>query len=140
MTSGLKGIMIGTVYESVFAYPLSDETSALTTGVKYVTEPAPYTFTITDVIGGLTTAGTGAALFTFDILLEDTAPNTNTFTTIFSIKPTIDASEFTTTTAATPMVLSQTTVAKGKRLQLKIETLDTNGLARGAKIEILYRR
>jgi len=65
-------------YESVFAYPLSDETSALTTGVKYVTEPAPYNFTITDIICGLTTAGTGATLFKFNILLEDTAPNTIT--------------------------------------------------------------
>lgn len=136
----LKGIAIGTVYESVFAYPVTDETTLPTTGVKYVTDPAPYNFTITDVIGGLTTAGTGAALFRFDILLEDTAPNTNTFTTIFSTKPTIDASEFTTTTAATPMVLSVTAVAKGKRLQLKIDQLDTNSLARGAKIAILYRR
>ena len=136
----LKGIATKIVYESIFSYPLTDETTALTTGVKYVTDPAPYALTITDVIGGLTTAGTGAALFTFDILLEDTAPNTNTFTTIFTTKPTIDASEFTTTTAATPMVLSVTTVAKGKRLQLKIDTLDTNGLARGAKISILYRR
>lgn len=137
---GLKGIAIGTVYESVFAYPISDEITALSTGVKYVTEPAPYNFTITDVICGLTTAGTGATLFKFNILLEDTAPNTNTFTTIFSTMPTIDASEFTTTTATTPMVLSVTSVAKGKRLQLKIETLDSNSLARGAKIAILYRR
>lgn len=136
----LKGIATKTVYGFVFAYPLTDETTSPTTGVKYVTEPAAYAYTITDVIGGLTTAGTGATLFTFNILLEDTAPNTNTFTTIFTTKPTIDASEFTTTTAATPMVLSTTTVAKGKRLQLKIETLDSNSLARGAKIQILYTK
>lgn len=137
---GLKGIATKTVYDTVFSYALTDETTAPTTGVKFVTEPAPYALTVTDVIGGLTTAGTGAALFTFDILLEDTAPNTNTFTTIFTTKPTIDASEFTTTTAATAMVLSQTAVAKGKRLQLKIDTLDSNTLARGAKLSIFYRR
>ena len=135
-TTGLKWALP----DFIFAYPLSDETTALTTGVKYVTEPAPFAFTITDVIGGLTTAGTGAALFRFDILLEDTAPNTNTFTTIFTTKPTIDASEFTTTTAATPMVLNLTAVAKGKRLQLKIDQLDTDTLARGAKIQILYTK
>ena len=135
-TAGIKWVLP----DFIFAYPLTDETTLPTTGVKYVTEPAPFAFTITDVIGGLTTAGTGAALFTFDILLEDTAPNTNTFTTIFSTKPTIDASEFTTTTAATPMVLSATAVTKGKRLQLKIDTLDSNSLARGAKIQILCTR
>jgi len=120
-----------------WAYPITDETTAPTTGVKYTTEPAPYDMKIEDVIAGLTTAGTGAALFTFDILKEDTAPNTNTFTTIFSTKPTIDASEFTSTTAATPPVLSVTTWEKGRRLQLKIDTLDTDGLARGAKIELV---
>ena len=129
-----------TPFDYVFSYPLTDETTLPTTGVKYVTEPAAYAYTITDVIGGLTIAGTGAALFTFDILLEDTAPNTNTFTTIFTTKPTIDASEFTTTTAVTPMVLNLTAVAKGKRLQLKIETLDSDSLARGAKIAILYTK
>lgn len=120
-----------------FSYPLTDETTLPTTGVKYVTEPFPYDFTLEDVIIGLKTAGTGASLFTIDVLLEDTAPNTNTFTTIFSTKPTIDASEFTSTTSATPMVLSATAVAKGKRLQLKINTLDSNSLARGAKVSLI---
>jgi len=129
----------GTFYgtREVYSYPLTDETTLPTIGVKYVTEPFPYDVTIEDCIIGLTTAGTGAALFTVDVLLEDTAPNTNTFTTIFSTKPTIDASKFTSTTAATPMVLSSTAIAKGKRLQLKIDTLDTNTLARGAKVSLI---
>lgn len=129
------GVFFGT--RETFAYPLTDETTLPTTGVKYVTEPFPYDFTITDVIAGLTTAGTGASLFTVDVLLEDTAPNTNTFTTIFSTKPTIDASEFTSTTAATAKVLSATAIAKGKRLQLKIHQMDSNNLARGCKIAIV---
>ena len=129
----------GTFYgnRETFSYPLTDETTLPTTGVKYVTEPFPYAFTLEDCIIGLTTAGTGATLFSVDVLLEDTAPNTNTFTTIFSTKPTIDASEFTSTTAATPMVLSATAIAKGKRLQLKIHALDSNSLARGVKISLI---
>ena len=129
----------GTFYgnRETFSYPLTDETTLPTTGVKYVTEPFPYAFTLEDVIIGLTTAGTGATLFSVDVLLEDTAPNTNTFTTIFSTKPTIDASEFTSTTAATPMVLSATAIAKGKRLQLKIHALDSNSLARGVKVSLI---
>ena len=120
-----------------WTYNLSDESTALTTTFKYTTEPLPYNVTIDDVIGGLTTAGTGATLLTFDVLYEDTAPNTNTFTTIFSTCPTIDANEFTTTTAATPYALSTTTLAKGRRLQIKVKTLDSGAAARGAKLTLL---
>lgn len=119
------------------AYPLTDETTLPTTGVKYVTEPMPYAITLTEVIAGLTTAGTGATLFTLDILDEDSV-NANTFTTIFSTLPTIDASEFTSTTATTPSVLSTVLIPKGIRLQLKITTLDSNSLARGVKILFKY--
>ena len=118
-------------------YPLTDEATLPTTGVKYVTGPAPYNMTILDVIAGLTVAGTGATLVTVDILLEDTAPNTNTFTTIFSTKPTIDASEFSSTTAAAAMALSVTAIPKGHRLQLKIDTIDTNNLAAGLKVTLI---
>ena len=128
----------GSIYgnREVSSYPLTDEETAPSTGVKYTSEPAPYDMKIEDVIAGLTTAGTGATLFTFDILKENSV-NANAFTTIFSTKPTIDASEFTSTTAAAAMVLSVTTLEKGRRLQLKIDTLDTNALGRGAKITLI---
>ena len=128
----------GTFYgtRETWAWPLTDETTAPTTGVKYTTEPAPYDMTLEDIIGGLTTAGTGAALFTMEILKENSV-NANAFTTILTTKVTIDASEFTSTTAATPPVLSVTTWEKGRRLQLEIDTLDTNALARGAKIQLI---
>ena len=50
---------------------------------------------------------------------------------------TIDATEFTSTTAATPPVISVSTWEKGRRLQLSIDTLDTGGTARGAKISLI---
>ena len=128
----------GTFYghRETFSYPLSDESTALTTGVKYVTEPAPYDMLIEDVIIGVTTAGTGATLFTLDALKE-TSVNGNAWSTIFTTKPTIDASEFTSTTAAAAMSLTTTTWEKGRRMQLKIDTLDSNSLARGAKISLI---
>ncbi len=119
-----------------WAWPLTDETTLPVVGVTYTTEPAPYDMTIEDAIAGLTTAGTGATLFTIDVLKENSV-NADAFTTIFTIKPTIDASEFTSTTAATAMTLNVTTWEKGRRLQLKIDTLDTNTLGRGAKIELI---
>ena len=134
----LLGKGTGTVYgnRETWAYPLTNETTPPTIGVKYTTEPAPYNMTLEDVIAGLTAAGAGAALFEFDILKEN-AVNANAFTTIFSTRPTIDAAEFTSTTATTPPVLSVTTWEKGRRLQLSIHAVDTDAAARGAKLSII---
>lgn len=130
----------GKVYghRETFAYPLTDESTAPTTNVKYVTEPWAYDFKILDVIAGLTTRGTGATKWEIDILKEDSV-NANTFTTIFSTnkKPTINAGDYTSTTASIPMELSVTTIEKGRRLQLKIVQLDSGAEARGAKVSII---
>lgn len=44
-------------------------------------------------------------------------------TTIFSTKPTIDISELTSTTAATPYVLSTTTLEEGDKVVVKIDQI-----------------
>ena len=118
-----------------WGWPLTDETTAPTTGVKYTTEPAPYDMAIEDAIAGLTTAGT-TSTFTLDVLKEDSV-NADTFTTIFSTTLTIDATEFTSTTAAIQPVISVATWERGRRLQLSIDTLDTGGTARGVKLDLI---
>lgn len=127
----------GTFYgnRETWGWPLTDETTAPTTGVKYTTEPAPYDMAIEDAIAGLTTAGT-TSTFTIDVLKEDSV-NADTFTTIFSTTLTIDATEFTSTTAAIQPVISVATWEKGRRLQLSIDTLDTGGTARGVKLDLI---
>lgn len=139
---GIKFVPKGAGYNFGFIesieVALSDDaaTSVPTPGVKYTSLPFPADF---KVIGlptlGAKTAGTGATLAEGDILVEDSV-NSNTFTTIFSTRPTLDASEFTSTTATTPPVLSSTptTIAKGKRVQYKIQAVDSNNLVRGMKI------
>lgn len=144
---GIKFVPKGTgaVYGAVetIEVPLSSDsaTSAPSTGVIYTSLPMPAGFNVIGVVGGVKTAGTGANLVRFDVLVEDTAPNTNTFTTIFSTngKPTIDASEFTTTTATTAYALSSnpTVIPKGHRVQYKIDQIDSNSLARGYKIGLV---
>lgn len=128
----------GTFYgvRETWAWPLTDEETLPVVDTIYVTEPAPYDMALEDVIAGLTVAGAGAALWTVDILKEDSV-NANAFTTILSTLVTIDAAEYTSTTAATPPVISVATWEKGRRLQLKIALLDTDTLARGAKISLL---
>lgn len=137
---GIKLIPKGTgsiygVRES-WEYPLTDESTLPVVDTIYVTGPAPYDMAIEDVIAGLTVTGAGAALWTVDILKENSV-NANAFTTILSTLITIDAAEYTSTTAATPPVISVATWEKGRRLQLKISLLDTDTLARGAKVNLL---
>lgn len=138
---GIKFIPKGTgaIYgvRETWGYPLTDEGTLPVVGVVFVTEPAPYDMSIDDVIGGLTVAGTGAALFTMDILKENSV-NADAFTSIFTTDLVeIDASEFTSTTAATQPNITTSTWEKGRRLQLSITILDSNTLARGAKLAIV---
>ena len=132
-----KGTGFGFGFLETIEVALSDDaaTSVPTTGVKYTSMPMPADFKIIGTpVAGVKTAGTGATLVEVDILVEDSV-NANTFTSIFSTRPTIKASEFTSTTATTPAVLASnpTTIAKGKRVQYKIQAVDSNNLVRGIK-------
>ena len=76
-------------------------------------------YTIKDVYVGLLSApSTGVA--TFDISYR--SHPTVALTSIFSTKPTIDVGEYETTTAATPYVLSLTSLASGIYLSSEVET------------------
>lgn len=132
----------GAVYGAVetIEVPLSSDsaTSVPSTGVIYTSAPFPANFNVIGCVLGVKTAGTGATLVEADALLEDSV-NGNTFTTIFTTRPTVDASEFTSTTAATPYVFSSNPVvcAKGKRMQYKIQAVDSNNLVRGMKMQLI---
>ena len=128
----------GTFYgnRESWGWPLTDETTAPTTGVKFTTEPAPYDMAIEDAIGGLTSAGTTAE-FIIDVLKENNV-NDNNFTSIFTTNLVdILATQFTSTTNGTQPNITTTTWEKGRRLQLSIDTLDTGVTARGVKIELI---
>jgi hypothetical protein len=59
-------------------------------------------------------------------------------TTIFSTTLTIDANEKTSTTAATPAVLSTTTFADDDEITMDIDVAGTG--AKGLKVTLYYRR
>jgi hypothetical protein len=107
----------------------SDETTVLTTGTAKTTFRMPYAFTVTSVRASLTTAGTGASLVTVDI--------NETGTSILSTKITIDATEKTSSTATTPPVISDTSLADDAEMTIDIDTIDTDNVATGLKIYII---
>jgi len=120
------GIEWNTKLES-FVIACSDETSDLTTGTK-VTFRVPYAFTVTSVRASLTTAATGA-IFVVDI-------NENG-TTILSTKLSIDISETTSTTAATPPVISDSSLADDSIITIDIDTIGSTNSGQGLKVVII---
>ena len=109
----------------------SDETTALTTGTGKVTFRMPFAMTLTDVRASLTTAQASGSIFTVDI--------NEGGTTILSTKLTIDNTEKTSTTAATPAVISDTALADDAEITIDIDQIG-NGTATGLKITLIGTR
>lgn len=109
-----------------FVIALGDETTAITTGTAKVTFRMPYAFKLTGVRASLSTAGTGANLVTIDI--------NEGGSTILSTKLTIDATEKTSTTAATAAVISDTALADDAEITIDIDQIDSGAVAAGPKI------
>jgi hypothetical protein len=106
----------------------SDESTALTTGVAKVTFRMPYAFTLTAVRASVTTAPTGSVL-TVDI--------NEGGTTILSTKLTIDATEKTSTTAATPAVISDTALADDAEITIDIDAVGSTIAGAGLKVYLI---
>jgi hypothetical protein len=124
---GLKWAAPAAQTES-FIIACSDETTDLTTGTK-VTFRMPYAFTVSAVRASLTTVATGGTLLTVDI--------NEAGTTILSTKITIDASESTSTTAATPPVISDTALADDAQMTIDIDAVGNTTAGKGLKVYII---
>jgi hypothetical protein len=105
-------------------YAIGDESTAVTTGTAKITVRAPKALTVTDVRASATAAGAGA--ITIDI--------NESGTTILSTKLTMDASEKTSTTAATPAVVSDTAIANDAEITFDIDAV--SGTWAGVKVRI----
>jgi hypothetical protein len=111
-----------------FVLACSDETTLLTTGTK-LTFRMPYAFTVSAVRASLTTVATGGTLVTVDI--------NEGGSTILSTKITIDASESTSTTAATPPVISDTGLADDAQMTIDIDAVGNTTAGKGLKVYII---
>lgn len=107
---------------------VSDEMTALTTGTAKITFRMPHAMTLTAVRASLTTAQASGSIFTVDI--------NEGGTTILSTKLTIDNTELTSTTAATPAVISDTALADDASITVDIDQIGTSGAA-GLKIYLI---
>jgi hypothetical protein len=125
-TSILGSGNFATPFELVVA--ASDETTALTTGTAKITFRMPRAVTLTAVRASLTTAQASGSIFTVDINEGGTS--------ILSTKLTIDNTETTSTTAATPPVISDTALADDAEITIDIDQIG-NGTAKGLKVMLI---
>ncbi len=124
-----RKLAMSKVREEVIVVTVSDETTAITTGTAKVTFRMPFAMTLTAVRASLSTASSSGTP-TVDI--------NEGGSTILSTKLTIDASELTSTTAATAAVISDTSLADDAEITIDIDTAGTG--AKGLKVALIGYR
>lgn len=109
----------------------SNETTALIASSSLVTFHVPYAFALSEVMAELTVPQTSGAIFTVDINKAGVS--------ILSTKLTIDNTEETSITAATPPVISDSNLARGAKITIDIDQIG-DGTAKGLKIWLIGTR
>jgi hypothetical protein len=117
---------IATPFELVVA--ASDESTALTTGTAKITFRMPRAVTLSAVRASLTTAQASGNILTVDV--------NEAGVSILSTKLTIDNTEKTSTTAVTPPVISDASLADDAEITIDIDQIG-NGTAAGLKVMLI---
>jgi hypothetical protein len=121
--SGAAVNLVGSPCEIQLA--ASDESTALTTGTSKVSFRMPFAMTLTEVRASLVTAQASGTIFTVDI--------NEAGVSVISTKLTIDNTELTSVTAATPPVISDSGLADDALITIDIDQIG-DGTAKGLKV------
>ena len=117
----------------VVTFACGDETTAIGATGQVLSFRMPFAMVLnagsSGIKGSLVTAGTGVNLLTVDI--------NEAGSTILSTKLTFDATETTTTTATTPVVISDVNLADDAIITVDIDQLDSGGVGAGLKISLI---
>lgn len=127
-SAGTSGV---TPQDESFIVACSDETTDLTTGTAKATFRMPYAFTVSAVRASVTTAPVGSTIIV-DI--------NEAGTSILSTKLSIDASEKTSTTAATAPVISDTALADDAEITIDIDQVGSSTAGTGLKVTIIGKQ
>ena len=109
----------------------SDETTAISTGTAKLTFRMPHAMTLTEVRANVQTAPAGST-----IIIDINEGGSS----ILSTKLTIDASEKTSTTAATPAVISDTALADDAEMTIDFDQVGSSTAGVGVKIWLIGYR
>lgn len=109
----------------------SDEITSLTTGAAKTTFRAPFAMTVSSVRASVNTAPTGSTL-----ICDIKKNGVSMLSTLLSI----DATEKTSVTAATPAVLSSTSIASDDEITIDITQVGSTVAGKGLKVCIIGNR
>jgi hypothetical protein len=115
------------VFNEVILLACSDETTALTVGTGKVTFRCPFAFYVTGVSASVTTAPVGSTIIC-DI--------NEAGSTILSTKLSIDASEKTSTSAASAAVISDASIAADAEITVDIDQIGSSTAGAGLKVKL----
>lgn len=132
--SGSAGGALGGTYPNPtvkvsICIAVSDETTSITTGTAKVTFRMPHAMTLTEVRASLSTASSSG---------NPAIDINESGSTILSTTITIDSGEKTSTTAATPPVISDSALADDAEITIDIDTAGTG--AKGLKVYLIGTR
>lgn len=116
-------------YRETWMFACSDETTALSTGLAKLTFRAPYAANLLAVRSSVNVAGS-AGLTTVDIKENNVS--------MLSTKLTIDASELSSTTALTPVVISDSSIADDAKMTIDVTSVSTS--TAGLKVALYVQR
>jgi hypothetical protein len=117
--------------QDVIVIPVGDETTALTAGTDKIRFRMPFAATLLAVRASVNAAPTGSTLIV-DI--------NEAGTTVLSTKLSIDASETTSTTAAVPAVISDSSLADDAEISIDIDQIGSTTAGAGLKVSLFVRR
>lgn len=117
--------------KEVIGIACSDETTDLAVADDVATFRMPFAMTLTEVRATVTTAPVGSTII---VDIEESG------TTVLSTLLTIDASEKTSETAATPPVISDSALADDAEISINIDQIGSSTAGKGLKIWLIGTR
>lgn len=120
--------------------PVGDETTAITTGAAKLSFHMPYDLNVTEVLLSVATAPTGQAL-----IVDVNVDGTTIFDTGSSgVRPSIDAGETSSLTAATEFVFTSGAniwpIAKGALVTIDVDQVGSGTAGAGLKVSFIGQR
>jgi len=115
----------------VIVVPVGDESTALTTGTNRVRFRMPFAATLLAVRAAVNTAPTGSTLIV-DI--------NEAGVSVLGTKLSIDATEFTSTTAASAATITDSSLADDAEISIDIDQIGSTVAGAGLKVSLFVRR
>jgi hypothetical protein len=126
-----SGTLTNCTVKAEIVVACSDETTSLTTGTAKVTFRMPHAMVVSSVRLQVNTAPTGS------VIIVDVR---EAGTTIFSTKPQIATSAFTSVGGAVPGVLSDTALADDAEITINLDQIGSTIAGKGLKITLVGTR